>query len=368
MSTPTRTQHQRQQVSAAQERARRTERDTIYHPAFDRPTARALPAGAALFIMVIALVFALIFNSAGVLHLALGMRPGIARTVALGVVRPVNDFAHTLWLDRPKQQLDRVFGQEFDTTGGTELAGGGDGVLKPGQKAGPSIAVPAPSPSPTEPKIVAPTVADPLRVEVMGDSLSTYVAQQLDASSQARKLVQIKTLWRDGTGLNVPEFFNWQAAVQNEVRKNRPQVVIMVLGGNDVQNMTRDGALLAPDTDEWQTEYVRRIAVVMSTLIAGGVQRVYWAPPPIARTAKWDLSFKRINAAAQLAVKSVPGSRYVDTYNGSAVNGGYSDFAVIDGQSVRARQSDGIHWTFKGARTPTEQILTALAADYGNVI
>ncbi len=361
MSTPTQDRRAKQDA-AAYERSVRIERETVGHPAFNQSDVRTLPAGKGLFIIVLALGFALLFNSAGVLHLALGMRPGIPKDIAVSVVEPVDSLSHALWLDRPKQQLDRLFGHELDATGGTDLTDGSDAILQPGEQ---TDAQPTPAPSPTEPALVAPTTADPLRVSVMGDSLSTYVSQQLDLTSQSRKLIKIKSVWRDGTGLNAPEFFNWQAAAQAEVRKNHPQAVVMVLGGNDAQDMTHDGKLISPGSDEWQTEYARRIAVVMQTFMAGGVQRIYWATPPIAKSSKWDPSYKRINAAAELAAKSIPGARHVDTYNGSAVNGGYSDFAVIDGKRVRARQSDGVHWTFDGSRQPAGQILAALQADYG---
>lgn len=36
--------------------------------------------------------------------------------------------------------------------------------------------------------------------------------------------------------------------------------------------------------------------------------------------------------------------------------------------SGKARQPDGIHWTYAGAREPAELIAAALQADYGRVL
>ena len=52
----------------------------------------------------------------------------------------------------------------------------------------------------------------PLRVLVTGDSLSTYVAEQMDQLGHGAGLVRIKGVWADGTGLSNPSFYNWQKA------------------------------------------------------------------------------------------------------------------------------------------------------------
>ncbi|MGV1037102.1 MAG: DUF459 domain-containing protein [Candidatus Nanopelagicales bacterium] len=352
----------------ATQRAERMDRESVGHRALEDSRAPTAPAGKALFIVMIALTFALIFDSAGALHMALGMKPGPVKSVSVGVLRPWNSLAHTVWLDRPKLALDRLFGHEADATEGAGLADGNDGILDVGRSTAGGEQSNGLAATKQEPGIVSPTTADPLRVLVLGDSLSTFVGQQLDDISTERNLVKVKQVFKDGTGINSPEFFNWQAAALSEARESQAQAVVFVIGGNDAQDMTHDGKTLRPRTHEWETEYARRVAVIMQALIDQGVQRVYWSGPPVARSKSWDASYRRINQAIPRAAAAIPGSRYVDLYRTRADEPTYSDYATIDGKQVKARQPDGIHWTYGGSREPAELIANALQADYGRVL
>ena len=139
----------------------------------------------------------------------------------------------------------------------------------------------------------------------------------------------------------------------------------MLLGGNDNVDMTRNGRFYAVGTPEWQTEYARRVAVVMRTMIDLGVQRVYWSGPPTAADPDANRQFGAVNAAVARAATAVPGVRFVDLYGGTAVDGGYSDEVEIDGRTVDARMRDGVHWTWKGAVQPARLLLQAVEADFG---
>ncbi len=334
------------------------------HPAFDDPHVKPLPAGKGLLIIAIALVFGLVFNSAGVLHMTLGMPEGMARSIALTAVRPINTVARAVWLDRPKQALDRMFGHDSDATGGADLADGDDSILhSQGLESGAKLAE-----APTEPNIVSPTTTDPLRILILGDSLSTFVGQQVDEMSKNRRLVKVRQVYKDGTGINTPDFFNWDAGARTEVKRARAQAVIMVIGGNDGRAMTHNGVELAPNTDEWEAEYGRRVAVIMQSAIDVGAQRIYWSGPPVARNSNWDNSYRRINAAVARAAAAIPGARYVDLYSPSGVDTVYSDYDTVEGKQIRARQGDGIHWTYDGSREPAELIMGQFAKEYGSLL
>ena len=60
-----------------------------------------MPAGHLWLLVVIALAVALLFNSGGFVRDAHGMRPGLARTVMIGIGTPVDTVAGWLRLDTP---------------------------------------------------------------------------------------------------------------------------------------------------------------------------------------------------------------------------------------------------------------------------
>jgi len=319
------------------------------------------PAAAALLVIVVAITVTLIFNSAGVLHMALGMSPGPVRSVAVGVLRPINTVTGALWLDEPKKALDQLFGHELDATGGAGLENGNDSILTTGAGVGQTAV-------PMEPAIVSPTQVDPLRVLVLGDSLSRFVGQRLDQRSQIKDLVRVRQLYRNGTGVTSPDFFNWQAAATAEAKRTRAQAVVMVVGVSDSMGMTHNGQSVPADSSSWQTEYARRVAVIMKSLTDAGVQRVYWSGPPTARDDRWNETFGRINAAVTRAATAVPGARFVDLYHGQNGSSNYSKVAIVDGSTIRARQADGVNYTFAGSLPPAQLIEAAIQGDYRDIL
>ena len=64
-----------------------------------------MPAGHLWLLVVIALAVALLFNSGGFVRDAHGMRPGLARTVMIGIGTPVDTVAGWLRLDTRSRLL-----------------------------------------------------------------------------------------------------------------------------------------------------------------------------------------------------------------------------------------------------------------------
>jgi uncharacterized protein len=140
--------------------------------------------------------------------------------------------------------------------------------------------------------------------------------------------------------------------------------VVMAIGDNDGFNVQApDGSLYDAGDPGWETEFARRVAVVMKTLSGNGERPVYWVPPPTARDSKYNEIYRSENRAVQRAAESVPGARYVDVFN-TINDGKYSDQVRLDGRKVLGRQSDGIHFNREGAEIPAQLILDAMAEDY----
>ena len=154
-----------------------------------------------------------------------------------------------------------------------------------------------------------------------GDSLATYVGLQLTNLTDHAGLVTVSLLDRNGTGLTNPSFFNWQKAARTDMAKRHPDVVIMVIGGNDGWPMnTPGGDRVQVGSDAWVDEYARRAAAVMRHL-PGRRRAVYWSGPPTARANGWDALYRKINRADRAAAAALPGAQYVDLYAGTAVDG-----------------------------------------------
>ena len=324
-------------------------RSDSYHPAMHGFEGRRMPAGHIWLVVVIALAIAVVFNSGGFLRDANGMRPGVLRNVVVAVATPIDAVAGWIGLDRPQQALAGVLGQSTDDADGAALVSD----------------EPAPAPVATAPAITTPTPADPLKILVLGDSLSTFVGQQMAAQLADSKVADVKSVWRNGTGLTNPAFYNWEAGARSAVREQQPDVVVMLVGGNERNQMTLRGKTLVPGTPEWQAEYERRARVVMRAMMQEGAQRVFWSGPPTARDPEWNAVYADVNDALATAAATVPGVTYVDLYDESTP---FAMEATIDGERVVARQRDGIHWTYPGSLPAARAEVEAIESVYGGLL
>jgi uncharacterized protein len=312
-----------------------------------------MPAGRVLGVIVVALLIAALFNSEAIVRAGEGMGRGTTRDVVLSIGRPLDDVAGAIGFHLPREGLDLAFGHDPKTASGTALEEGSTAILRrrPGERGGGGPA-----------RFRQPTPERPLELLVTGDSEAEFVGQRVVDQAPAG-LVEAATVARNATGLTNPAFFNWELNAQQEIDARDPDAVIMAIGGNDGFNVEVAGQLYGPDDPEWQTEYARRVAVVMRELSENGRRPVYWVPPPTARDDEFNAIYGSQNRAVEQAARAVPGARYVDVYN--TINGGkYSDELTIDGRRVLARQSDGVHFTREGAVVPTRLILRAMARDY----
>lgn len=322
------------------------------HPGIGDPAdpRLAMPAGRVFVVVVVALLVAAIFNADAMVRAGEGMKPGTTRDITLSVSRPLADVTGFLQLNEPRRGFDAAFGQESKTASGTELETGSAAILKRKAK------------QPEQPTWRQPTAGRPLDLLVTGDSEADLVGLSM-ADLDSGDLLDIETVARNGTALTNPGFFNWELNAEQETSSRDPDAVVMLIGANDGFNVDVDGQLYAPGTPEWETEFARRVAVVMQTLSGDGERPVYWVPPPTARDQQYNEIYRSQNRAVQRAAESVPGARYVDIF--STINDGkYSDQIEVDGRKVLGRQSDGIHFNREGATVPAALILDAMAEDY----
>lgn len=334
------------------------------------PVTTARQAGR---VIRIALITALLLNTAGVVRAGLGMPPGATRDFLLDVARPLDSVAGALDLSRPRASLDAMLGHRDAVTDDdhhTRLEQDADRlqpVAEPPAAATPgdpsNAVAPDPRLAPVGAAVRRATAADPLRVLVTGDSLSDFDGQQLARVVAAQHLpVKVRVQARNGTGLTQPSVFDWSDEAAQDAAEYDPDVVVMVLGANDGWPLEGHDV----GSNAWNAEYSRRVEAVTRDFIAGDPQRrVYWVGPPVPRSAPWIHIFARINDAVRAAVPNVPGLRYVDVAGPTSDHGRYTDYLTDpDGQRVLARQHDGIHFSWPGSVFPARIILAALRGEY----
>ncbi len=346
-----------------------------------RPIAvpRTLPAGHAILVAVGALLFAMIFNSHAMVHAGEGMTAGTTRNLVLDVAKPVDRFSHTLYLDRPRKWLDSLFGHTQAPTGPSALSQlPAQADNRPlGSAAAPKKSPATPSagpkssasPLPPKPKAVplrVPTKADPLKLLIAGDSMTEFLGPDLINQGSVAGKLKGDTETKYGTGLVRPDFFDWSLYAQQLVAQQKPDAVVVMMGGNDGQGITLANGQVLPDgTEAWAKEYRRRVEVVMRIFAGDGKRRVYWIPMPIPRSPKLAVDYHLMDLAVADAAAVVPGVTDINLTERLSNHGQYSDYLPgLNGQTILARTQDGIHLSTDGANLAAALVLQVLNKDW----
>jgi uncharacterized protein len=348
------------------------------------PVPRSMPAGHAILIVIGALVFSMLFNSAAMVHAGNGMPAGTTRDLVLDVAKPVNSFAHALYLDRPRRWLNSLFGHKPAPTGPSALSQlpskaddrplgstghtgqPSPGTVPPSSKASAKPKTVPPSKKPAVAPLRVPTKANPLKVLVAGDSMTEFLGPDLINQASAAGKATGNTVTKYGTGLVRPDFFDWSLFAQQLVDQQNPEAVVVMMGGNDGQGITLANGQVLPDgTDAWAKEYRRRVEVVMRIFSGNGKRRVYWIPMPVPRSPKLAVDYHLMDLAVADAAAVVPGVTDVNIVDRLSKNGQYSDYLLgLNGQTILARTQDGIHLSTDGASLAATLVLQAMNKDW----
>jgi hypothetical protein len=297
-----------------------------------RPGEQA--AGQLLAVIVAALVLGTLVNADALVERAERKPLGTGRDRALLLWHPLQDLAHLTQLHRLRTLGDRLVGDEDH---GGDLA----------------AAVPideAPSNERAErPVLRVPTTSDPLRIYIGGDSVVRDVGESLLRFAADDPRFTTALHHEIATGLSRPDFYDWPAALVRDAAALKPEVALIMFGGNDAQGIVGpDGQVHSEvDTPGWRQEYGRRVGAVMDEMFAQD-RLVLWVGQPPMRDARFDRRIRVINQVVAAEAEDRPWVRFVDsTPVLGGPDGGYAD--RLPGVDDDLRQDDGIHLSRAGA-------------------
>jgi hypothetical protein len=239
---------------------------------------------------------------------------------------------------------------------------------RPG-RAAPPPAASRPSAPPTPREIAAVEKAeDATRVLVVGDFLASALAKGLADAHAENPNVLVIDASNGSSGLVRDDFYNWPAALPELVASRTPDVVLVLVGGNDRQTLRTEAGALALGTDQWRAAYAGRVAAFADALKATGLPVLWIGLVPVeASSLSRDYSVFNSILREQLEVKGI---RFIETWNGFAdEEGRYVAVGPdIRGQEVQLRTGDGLNFTRAGQRKLAffvEQDLAALLGGTG---
>ena len=187
-----------------------------------------------------------------------------------------------------------------------------------------------------------------ISIAVVGDSLANDLGQGMEALFSSRPNVRISKQTHFSTGLVRVDYFNWYAHVRRFVNSADPDVIVVVIGGNDRQTIRMKGLSYNPYTKGWMREYERRVDYFMRSLKRADA-KIYWVGLPVVRSDKLSRSYRAMNSIFRRQAKR-HGFNYVaiwDEFLGP--DDAYSSFGKsLNGVKRRLRKKDGMHFTETG--------------------
>lgn len=382
-------------------------------------------AGTVFAIMAGALLLAAIMNAGTMLDRAETGELGSSRDIALHFWRPIEAVGSASGLTMPRnglqalRELDRAGPSTKFIAGGVgDARGGGDGdlALPPLVSSSESASAPAgqlhhePAPDfepPTEPEarppsaspepagpelgaapavsstplglpglppleelrrnaepsfaLRRPTVDDPLRILIVGDSTLDAVGTSMLRDLAETGLTSDILDFRVSSGLSRPDFFDWPAHLHGLEPQLEPEIVVVMVGANDAQAFTVDNQAVEFGTELWFATYRTRVAALLDQLTVDG-DWVVWIGQPVMRNDDFDAKMRQINQLYVEEVGRFPTAIFVSSREATTDEAGQFSAYLVDGNGARQqiRQNDGIHLTPAGGDRLSPLVIAAI--------
>ena len=200
----------------------------------------------------------------------------------------------------------------------------------------------------------------------IGDSAMFDLGTQLQYSLKEKyNIVDTKIDSKVSSGLNRIDYYDWYARTSEIIKDYRPDVVIVLFGGNDTQDITdSQGKYRAIMTPEWQKAYQERVDKYAKLLNSSSVRKVYWVGQSISNKSQYIQQFPVMNEIYKSASKTSPKIEFISTWDTFAEAGKFIPIVPDkSGKRGYVKVNDGLHFTSHGAQIISDLIVDEMAKD-----
>jgi len=262
-------------------------------------------------------------------------------------------------VEAPAADPEAVPGEPSDVDSSATLAAGGPvepDALDPQAEPGPDQAGVEAEVAKAEPEPPA-LPAEPYKVLILGDSLAaTGFGALLERKLDAHPHVVCYREGKSASGLARPDFFDWLEMGKKHAEFRQPDLVVVIMGGNDGQDITRrkngDGKRANWKSDGWAEEYRARVDAFLAGIAAPG-RKVLWLGLPFMGLRSLEEKLTLIRDVQKTAVEALgDGHSYVDTVPFVTTEDGQMlTLAKVGprGKNQTIRADDKIHFTMAGS-------------------
>ncbi|MFA5828608.1 MAG: DUF459 domain-containing protein [Candidatus Shapirobacteria bacterium] len=168
------------------------------------------------------------------------------------------------------------------------------------------------------------------------------------------------------TGLNRRDVFDWYKETVDLVVEHKPEVLVVMFGANDSQNiLDKQGNPFGLDEPEWDEVYRERVAEYMG-LVSHITEKIYWVGQPAAREVVFSERLRHLNQIYEQEAQKWENIEYISTWERFVGEGGKYRSVVADNEGIvkRVKTDDGIHMTNHGSKIMSRLVVEEIQNDY----
>lgn len=211
----------------------------------------------------------------------------------------------------------------------------------PAEKPAIEAAAPPPAAKP-EPKAV---------IAVLGDNLGQLLGLGLTDAYADRAEIAILRRSKENSGLVREDYYDWKKAARELLDgKDKVDLAIVMVGSNDRQSLRDGAASVEMRSPRWKEIYAARAKAIGEIFKEKNVPLI-WVGLPIMNNERLAADLLDFNEIYKTAAAET-GAAYVDIWEAFADDRGhFSSYGPdVNGQMVRLRAGDGVHFTKAGSR------------------
>jgi hypothetical protein len=202
-----------------------------------------------------------------------------------------------------------------------------------------------------EPRHHTPKAEATFVVTVVGDTLGQMLADGLDEAFAEKAEIGILHKAKENSGLVRADYYDWsKSAREIAAAPGKVDLAIMMIGSNDRQSINDSSGPQEPLTPRWRELYAARIDAIIDAFKEKKIPLV-WVGLPVMKNERYSADMAQINEMFRERTAHA-GVDFVDLWEAFAdEHSQYQAFGPdLNGQIVRLRAGDGVHFTAAGAR------------------
>ncbi len=203
-------------------------------------------------------------------------------------------------------------------------------------------------------ELLARSGREPRKILLVGDSFAQGLGLTMPQSLGQKCRTALSNQGKVSSGLNSPQFYDWERALAQFLDAEKPDVLVVMLGGNDAKN--------GRGTPQWAQDFTAKASRFLSIAAGHGVA-VYWVGLPPMREKAFNERARTANDAMRAACAAAGSCRFIDSWDIFAdASGRFCAKKTVAGKAISLRGKDGVHFTTAGCRLLTDRIVTAMAS------